>query len=90
MADEGPGWIVYGISVAVATFAGAVIGFGLFGLVAVLVMAGLDATVGIEPPDVDALPDTVGEWVLGVGAALSLVAGAVIGSRNPAESKPTS
>jgi hypothetical protein len=88
MADEGPGRITYGISVAIATVTGAVIGFAVCAFVAVLVMAGLDAAVGIEPPDLDAVPDTAGEWVLAVAVLASVVAGAVIGSRHPAEARP--
>jgi hypothetical protein len=88
MADERPGRITYGISVAIATVTGAVIGFGVCAFVAVLVMAGLDATVGVEPPDLDAVPDTVGEWVLTAVAVLGVVGGAIIGSRHPAESEP--
>ena len=86
MADDGPGRITYGISVAVATLTGAVIGLSVCAFVAVL--AGLDATVGVDPPDLDAVPDTPGEWVLAAGAVVSVVAGAVVGSRHPAESKP--
>jgi hypothetical protein len=88
MAENGPGRITYGISVAIATVTGAVLGFAACAFVAVLVLAGLDATVGVEPPDLDAVPDTAGEWVLAVGAVVSVVAGAVVGSRHPAESKP--
>lgn len=88
MTGEAPGRITYGISVAIATVAGAVIGLGVCAFVAVLVMAGLDATVGIEPPDLDAVPDTAGEWVLAAVALGGVVAGAVIGSRHPTESKP--
>jgi hypothetical protein len=88
MADDGPGRITYGISVAVATLTGAVIGLSVCAFVAVLVLAGLDATVGVDPPDLDAVPDTPGEWVLAAGAVVSVVAGAVVGSRHPAESKP--
>jgi hypothetical protein len=80
--------VAYGLSVAVATFTGAVLGLAACGLGAVLVLAGLDATVGVEPPDLDAVPDTAGEWALAVAAVVCLVAGAVIGSRHPAEQRP--
>jgi hypothetical protein len=77
--------VAYELSVAVATFTGAVLGLAACGFVASLVLAGLDATVGVDPPDLDAVPDTAGEWVLAVAAVLCLVVGAVVGSRHPAE-----
>jgi hypothetical protein len=87
MAGETSGRVTYGLSVAIASFTGAVLGLAVCGLGAALVLAGLDATVGVEPPDLDAVPDTAGEWVLAVAAVVCLVAGAVIGSRHPAEQR---
>ncbi len=80
---------MHGLSVAVATFTGAVLGFAAVALVAVLVLAALDAAIGVEPPDVAEVPDTAGEWVLAVGALLGVVAGALVGSRHPVERRPT-
>ena len=88
MAGEAPGRITFGFSVAVATLTGAVIGLAVCGFVAALVLAGLDATVGVDPPDLDAVPDTAGEWVLAAATVLCVVAGAVIGFRHPAETRP--
>ena len=88
MTGQTPGRVTYGISVAIATFTGAVLGLAACGFLAVLVLAGLDATIGVDPPDLDAVPDTAGEWVLAVAAVVCLVAGAVIGSRHPAEQRP--
>ena len=88
MAEGTPGRVTYGISVAIASFTGGVLGLAACGFVAALVLAGLDATVGVEPPDLDAVPDTAGEWVLAVAAVLCLLVGAVVGSRHPAEHRP--
>jgi hypothetical protein len=88
MTGEAPGRITYALSVAVATFTDAVLGLAVCGFGAVLVLAGSDATVGVEPPDLHAVPDSTGEWVLAVAAVLCLLTGAVIGSRHPAEPRP--
>jgi hypothetical protein len=89
MAEDEPGRVVHGLSVAVATLTGAVLGFSAVALVAVLVLAALDATIGVEPPDVAEVPDTAGEWALAMGAFLGVVAGGLIGSRHPVERRPT-
>lgn len=88
MRDE-PGRVVHGLSVAVAAFTGAVLGFAAVAFVAVLLLAALDATIGVEPPDVAELPDTAGEWALVTSALIGVVAGALIGSRHPVERRPT-
>ncbi|MGY1617643.1 hypothetical protein ACI797_12965 [Geodermatophilus sp. SYSU D00691] len=62
---------------------GAVIGAAVCGLLAALVLAGLDATVGVTPPDLDRLPDTPGEWALAAGVLVFGLVGAVIGAREP-------
>lgn len=71
MTEDQPGRVLHGLSVAVATSTGAVLGFSAVALVAVLVYAALDATIGVEPPDVAEVPDTAGEWALAVGARCS-------------------
>ncbi len=75
--------IEYWVLVALGTVCGAAIGAALFGVPAALVLAGLDATVGVTPPDVDRLPDTPGEWALAAGVVLFGSLGAVIGAREP-------
>jgi hypothetical protein len=76
-------WIAYRLMVIVGIACGAVLGAAVFGFLAALVLAGLDATVGVTPPDLDRLPDTAAEWAIGAGALLFAVVGAVIGAREP-------
>jgi hypothetical protein len=78
----------YWLSVAVGVICGAVIGAAVFGFLAALVLAGLDAAMGVTPPDLDRLPDTAGEWALAAGVVVFAVAGAVIGGRNPDQPRP--
>ncbi|MGY1604785.1 hypothetical protein [Geodermatophilus sp. SYSU D00815] len=82
--------IEYRVMCVVGVVCGAGIGAAVFALLAVLALAGLDATVGVTPPDVDRPPDTPGEWVLAAGVLVCGLVGAVIGAREPTRPGSTS